>query len=161
MGFSFNATVGVVPQWFVKRRSFANSVATSGSGFGGLIYSLASNAMIKSLGLNWTFRILAIISCIVNGVSCSLLRDRNRAIGAIHDAFRKDIFSRIEFWLYITWGFFAMFGYVIVVFSLADYCHTVGFTSSQGSIAAAVFNCKLALSDVSEFDSTFTALIST
>jgi len=44
MGFCFVGSVSVVAQWFTKRRSFANALAASGSGFGGLIYSLATNA---------------------------------------------------------------------------------------------------------------------
>ena len=45
MGFLFVASVGIVPQWFFKKRSFANSIAAAGSGIGGLIYSLGTNAM--------------------------------------------------------------------------------------------------------------------
>lgn len=141
MGFAFTATVGVVPQWFDKRRSFANALSTSGSGFGGLIYSLATNAMISHLGLAWAFRILAIISFIVNGFCSVILRDRNKAIGAVHVAFHKDLLKQTEYWLYVSWGFFAMLGYTITVFSLADYCQQVGFTAQQGSIVSAVFNC--------------------
>jgi MFS family permease len=140
MGFAFTATVGVVPQWFDKRRSFANSISTAGSGFGGLVYSLATNAMISSLGLAWAFRVLAIISFVVNGFCSVILRDRNKAIGAVHVAFHMDLLKRVEYWLYVSWGFFAMLGYVITVFSLADYCQQVGFTAKQGSIVSAMFN---------------------
>ncbi|KAL2879086.1 hypothetical protein SGCOL_005506 [Colletotrichum sp. CLE4] len=140
MGFTFNSTVGVVPQWFVVRRSFANSIATAGSGLGGLIYSLGSNAMIRNIGLPWAFRILAILSFVVNGTCCLMMKDRNKALGSVHVAFHKDIFKRIEFWLFVAWGFFGLFGYVISVFSLADYAQTVGFNASQGSIVSAMFN---------------------
>ncbi|KAL0767128.1 hypothetical protein CaCOL14_010697 [Colletotrichum acutatum] len=140
MGFTFNSTVGVVPQWFVVRRSFANSIATAGSGLGGLIYSLASNAMIRNIGLPWAFRIIAILSFVVNGACCLMMKDRNKALGSVHVAFHKDIFKRIEFWLFVAWGFFGLFGYVISVFSLADYAQTVGFSASQGSIVSAMFN---------------------
>ena len=131
----------MVPQWFTKRRSFANSVATCGSGFGGLIYSLATNAMITNLGLAWAFRILAIMAFVVNGACSLIVRDRNKAVGAIHNPFHKDLFKRFEFWLFIGWGFFSLLGYVIVVFSITDYAQSVGFTASQGSLAAAMFNC--------------------
>ncbi|OIW34735.1 MFS general substrate transporter [Coniochaeta ligniaria NRRL 30616] len=140
MGFAFTATVGVVPQWFDKRRSFANALSTSGSGFGGLIYSLATNAMISNLGLAWAFRILAIISFIVNGFCSLILKDRNKAIGAVHVAFHKDLLKQTEYWLYVSWGFFSMLGYTITVFSMVDYCQQVGFTAQQGSIVSAVFN---------------------
>lgn len=142
LGFCFTSTVGVVPQWFTKRRSFANSVATCGSGFGGLIYSLGTNAMIANLGLAWAFRILAILAFVVNGACSLVLRDRNKAVGAVHVPFHTALFKRTEFWLFIGWGFFGLMSYVIVVFSIVDYAQQVGFTASQGSLAAAIFNRK-------------------
>ncbi|KAK6000036.1 hypothetical protein QM012_004024 [Aureobasidium pullulans] len=58
MGFLFVGSVGIVPQWFTTKRSLANGIATAGSGLGGLIYSLATGAMIPSIGLAWAFRVL-------------------------------------------------------------------------------------------------------
>ncbi|KAK4452952.1 major facilitator superfamily domain-containing protein [Podospora aff. communis PSN243] len=145
LGFCFTATVGVVPQWFDKRRSFANAVSTSGSGFGGLIYSLATNAMITNLGLDWAFRILAILAFVVNGACSIVLRDRNKEVGAIHVAFHLEFFKQPQFWLFVGWGFFSIIGYVIVVFSVPDYAQTVGFGATQGSVLAAIFNLSQGL----------------
>nr|XP_036586238.1 major facilitator superfamily transporter [Colletotrichum truncatum]KAF6796645.1 major facilitator superfamily transporter [Colletotrichum truncatum] len=145
MGFTFNANVGVIPQWFVVRRSFASAIGSAGSGLGGLIYSLASTAMIRNIGLPWAFRILAILSFVVNGACCALMRDRNKALGSVHVAFHKALFRRVEYWLFMAWGFFSLFGYVIVVFSLADFVQTVGFNATQGSIAPAMFNLSQGL----------------
>lgn len=140
MGFLFTGSVGLIPQWFTRRRSLANSVGTAGSGFGGLTYSLAANAMITRLGLAWAFRILAVLAFVVNG-SCSFLaRDRNEAVGAVHAAFRVALFRRGPFYLYLAWAFFAILGYIIVVFSIASYASAVGFSAAQGSILAAMFN---------------------
>jgi MFS family permease len=140
MGFCFTATVGVVAQWFKRRRSFANALSTAGSGFGGLTYSLATNAMISNLGLPWAFRILAVIGFVVVGICSLTMRDRNKAVGAVHIAFHSALFLRPEFWLFMGWGFFAIISYIIVVFSLTDYAVQVGFSTSQGSLAAAIFN---------------------
>lgn len=142
MGFLFTASVGLVPQWFSKRRSLANSIGSAGSGFGGLTYSLAANAMIDRLGLDWAFRILAILAFVVNGICSFTARDRNKEVGAVYVAFHAELFRKIEFYMFLAWGFFSLLGYVIVVFSLADYSQTVGFTATQGSIVAAIFNCK-------------------
>jgi hypothetical protein len=117
-------------------------LSTSGSGFGGLIYALATNAMIQNLGLEWAFRIIAILSFVVNGAVSLVIRDRNKAVGAIHVAFHFPLLKKSEFWLYMSWGFFSMIGYVITVFSLTDYAQSVGFAPSRGSIVAAVFNCE-------------------
>lgn len=145
MGFLFVASVPVVPQWFTTKRSFANAVAASGSGFGGVCYSLGTNAMIKNIGLPWAFRILAILAFVVNGICSLLIRDRNKQVGAVHVAFNKELFKKIEFYMYISWGFFSLLSYTIVIFSLPDYAQTVGLSSSQGSVIAACFNVSQAV----------------
>ncbi|KAG0649572.1 putative transporter ESBP6, partial [Hyphodiscus hymeniophilus] len=140
MGFLFVASVGIVPQWFSKRRSFANSIAAAGSGIGGLIYSLATNAMIKSISLGWAFRILAIVSCFVNVICTILVRDRNKAVGSVQMAFDVRLFKRPEFLLLLGWGFFSMLGYIVLLFSLPNYARSVGLSAQQGSVIGALLN---------------------
>lgn len=102
--------------------------------------------MITNLGLPWAFRILAIVAFVVNGGCSLILRDRNKAVGAKHVPFHLDLFKLPEYWLFLGWGFFSLMSYVIVVFSITDYAQQVGFSASQGSLAAAIFNCKWATS---------------
>ena len=110
MGFLFIASVGIVPQWFVKKRSFANSISTAGSGFGGLTYSLATNAMIQTIGLGWAFRVLAIVAGGVCAICTILIKDRNKAVGSVHMAFNIRLLKKPEFILLLGWGFFSMLG---------------------------------------------------
>lgn len=140
MGFLFVGTVGVVPQWFTKRRSLANGVGTAGSGIGGMVYSLATNAMIQSIGISWAFRILGILAFTVNFICAILIKDRNKAIGASQLAFDYQLLKRKEFLLLLGWGFFSMLGYIVLLFSLPDYAISMGLTAQQGSIVGAVLN---------------------
>lgn len=140
MGFLFVASVGLIPQWFSTRRSFANSIAAAGSGIGGLVYSLATNAMIQSIGLGWAFRVLAIVSCVVNIACTTLIRDRNKAVGSVHVAFDWRLFKRVEFLLLLAWGFFSMLGYIVLLFSLPSYARSIGLSASQGSVIGALLN---------------------
>jgi MFS family permease len=140
MGFLFVGTVGIVPQWFTKRRSLANGMATSGSGIGGLVYSLATNAMIESIGLGWAFRVLGILAFAVNFVCAILIKDRNKAIGASQLAFDYTLFKKNEYLLMLGWGIFSMLGYVVLLFSLPNYALSVGLTASQGSLIGALLN---------------------
>ncbi|KAF4631551.1 hypothetical protein G7Y89_g6580 [Cudoniella acicularis] len=140
MGFLFVASVGIVPQWFSKKRSFANSIAAAGSGIGGLVYSLGTNAMIQSIGLGWAFRVLAIISCGVNVICTLIVRDRNKAVGSVQIAFDVKLFKRMEFLLLLGWGFFSMLGYIVLLFSLPNYARSIGLTAKQGSIIGAILN---------------------
>lgn len=138
--FRFVASVGIVPQWFSKRRSFANSIAASGSGIGGLAYSLASQAMIQSIGLGWAFRVLAILAFAVNALCAIVIRDRNRAIGSVQLAFDVSLFRRKEFILLQLWGFFSMLGYIVLLFSLPNYARSIGLSAKQGSVIGALLN---------------------
>ena len=138
--FRFVASVGIVPQWFSKRRSFANRIAASGSGIGGLTYSLTSQAMIQSIGLGWAFRVLAILAFAVNVLCAIVIRDRNRAIGSVQLAFDVSLFRRKEFILLQLWGFFSMLGYIVLLFSLPNYASSIGLSAKQGSVIGALLN---------------------
>jgi MFS family permease len=140
MGFLFVGSVGIIPQWFTKRRSLANGIGTAGSGIGGLIYSLTTEAMIQKLGLPWAFRILGIVSGVVNFTCSVVVRDRNKQVGASLLAFDVRLFRRPEFWLLLGYGFFSMLGYIVLLFSLPNYARSVGLTSKQGSIVGALLN---------------------
>ena len=136
MGFLFVGSVGIVPQWFTKNRSLANGVGTAGSGIGGMMYSLATNAMIQSLGVGWAFRILGILAFVVNSACAMLMKDRNKAIGSSQLAFDYRLFKRKEFLLILGWGFFSMLGYIVLLFSLPNYALSVSILPLQWSIRA-------------------------
>ncbi|KAL8941452.1 MAG: hypothetical protein Q9216_002225 [Gyalolechia sp. 2 TL-2023] len=140
MGYLFVGSVGIVPQWFTTKRSFANGIATAGSGMGGLMYSLATNAMIQSLGVGWAFRILGILALTVNFVCAILLKDRNKAIGSSQLAFDYTLFARLEYLLLLGWGFFSMLGYIVLLFSLPSYATSIGLSPKQGAIVGALLN---------------------
>ena len=164
MGFLFVGSVGVIPQWFTTRTSFANAIGAAGSGeltlmdyhevlfrkqiinayytkeIGGMIYSLSTNAIIKTISLPWAFRILGIVTFPVNTVCALLIRDRNIQVGARQRAFDLALFKRIEFLLLLGWGFFSMLGYVVLLFSLPNYASSIGLSASQGSIIGAMLN---------------------
>ncbi|TGO53479.1 hypothetical protein BOTNAR_0294g00100 [Botryotinia narcissicola] len=140
MGMQFSTTVGIIPQWFARRRSLANGMGTAGSGIGGLIYSLASSALIQRWGTGWAFRILAIASAAARGLSAIMIKDCNKAIGAIQVAFHTGLLKRPEFLLTLVWGCLSVLGYVALLFSIPAYAKTVGLTVSQGSILGAMFN---------------------
>ena len=140
MGFLFVGSVGIVPQWFTSKRSLANGIGTAGSGMFGMVYSLASDAMIERISLPWAFRILGILAFVVNCTCAILLKDRNNAIGASQMAFDHRLFRKMEFQLLSGWGIFSMFGYIVLLFSLPNYALSIGLTARQGSIIGALLN---------------------
>lgn len=145
MGFQFVGSVGVVPQWFTTRRSLANGIATAGSGFGGLMYSLVANAIIQNISLAWAFRILGIVALFVCGICAILLKDRNKQVGSSQLAFEYRLFKRVEYLLLLGFGFFSMLGYIVLLFSLPSYAASIGLTAQQGSVVGALLNLGQAL----------------
>ncbi|KAJ9647823.1 hypothetical protein H2199_001598 [Coniosporium tulheliwenetii] len=121
MGFLFVGSVGIVPQW-------------------GLVYSLATNAMIERIGLAWAFRILGVVAFVVNLVCALLVRDRNKLVGSSQRGFDYRLFRRGEFLLLLGFGFLSMLGYIVLLFSLPNYADSVGLTAQQGSVVGAVLN---------------------
>lgn len=140
MGFLFVGSVGIISQWFTTKRSLANSIAAAGSGAGGLLYSLVTQAIIDKMGLPWAFRILGICTFAVNLTASNLLRDRNRQTGSRHKALDWQLLRRPEFLLVQGWSFFSMFGYTILLFSLPAYARAIGLSANQGSVLGAVLN---------------------
>lgn len=140
MGFLFVPSVGIVPQWFTTRRSLANGFSACGSGLGGVIYSFAAGSLIKNHGVPWTFRTLGIIAFVVNTVCTLLVKDRNKIIGSSQLAFDISLFKRAEYLLLMAFGWFSMLGYVVLIFSLANYANEIGLGSSQAALISAFFN---------------------
>jgi MFS family permease len=140
MGFLFVGSVGIIPQWFAKRRSVANAIAAAGSGLGGLMYSLIAQHCIDTLGLAWTFRILGICTFVVNVTAATIIRDRNKAVGSKVVGFDLAMLRRPEYMLLQGWAFFSLIGYVILLFSVASYATSIGLSPQQGSIVSALLN---------------------
>jgi MFS family permease len=145
MGFQYNATAAIIPQWFAKKRSFATSLGSAGSGLGGLIYCLAAGSIIQSMGPGWAFRILAIVSAAANTVCAILLRDRNKEIGTTQIAFDWSLLRRWEYCLTVAWGVFSIISYIVLLFSLPAYARSIGLTAQQGSIVGAMLNFAQAI----------------
>lgn len=133
-------SVGIIPQWFTTKRSLANGCAAGGSGLGGLTYSLATGVMIPQIGLPWTFRVLGIISFVVNLTCAMLIKDRNKIIGAKQVPFDYKLFMRWEYVLMEAWAFFSILGYVVLLFSLPSYVVSVGLDQQQGAVIGALLN---------------------
>jgi len=140
MGFLFVGSVGVIPQWFTTKRSIANAISAAGSGCGGLIWSLSTQAMIDNLGLPWAFRILGVLSFTINLICSNILRDRNAQVGSRNRSFDLSLLARPEFLLVQGWSWLSMLGYVTVLFSLPSYARQIGLSAQQGSTLSATFN---------------------
>jgi len=146
MGLCYVTASQLLPPWFTKNRSLAVGLATSGTGIGGLIYSLAAHSILQSLGIEWTWRILAFCSLAGNGVAALLMREWGGRSHATEEfKFNPRDFGRVELLLIILWGVSTELGYIILLYSLPVYANSIGLSAQQGTVANALFNVGLAV----------------
>jgi MFS family permease len=144
-GFLFVGNVAITSQWFEKKRSLANAIVSSGTGFGALIYSLATQSMIDTIGLRWSFRILAIVCFVVNTISSLLMRDRNAAVGSKHRPFSLGLMKKPEFLCLQAWSFLTTMGYTALAFSVSAQAISVGLSPAQASLLTSLYNLGQAI----------------
>lgn len=145
MGFLYIPATNALPQWFSSKRSLAVGLSTSGAGLGGLVYNLIAGAGTRTLGLSWTYRILAFCALVVNALCAVVIRDRNKSVKPKQKTLDYHEFARIEVVLLIIWGFMAELGYIVLLYSLPHFAISIGLTQQQGAVIAAMFNLGLGL----------------
>ncbi|CVK86056.1 related to monocarboxylate transporter [Fusarium proliferatum] len=138
MGLLFLPSYGIISQWFTRQRALANGIAIAGAGLGGLTYSLATGAIIRNMGLEWAYRILAIVSAVAN-IPCTLLIRTRYNAQAMRLAFDTTLLHRPEYLLVLSYVAFSMLGYFVLIFTLANYANVIGLSSSQASMIPAFF----------------------
>lgn len=134
VGFIYIPSVPVLSQWFLKRRSLANSIGAAGSGIGGLIFSFATGPMIRNICSGWSLRSIVIITFITNIAAAILIRDRNSEIRLSQLALDRKLLSRVVV------GLLSMLGYVTLLFSSTDYATSIGLNQTQADQITAFLN---------------------
>lgn len=127
--------LSVLPQWFKNRRNLASAVSAAGSGCGGLMFNLAMQKIVEVKSVYWALRIQAIMCFGLTWISISLLRTRMELKYALYD---MEIMRSVGFWLYCLYLVFCMFGYVIVLYGMANFTTSLGYSAYYGSISSAM-----------------------
>lgn len=143
LGFTYITATPVLSQWFLRKRSLAVGIASAGAGAGGIAYNLGAGAAVQSLGVGWTYRILALCTLVVNFTCSILLKDRNSSVQPHKRSFNLREYSHISVILVILWGVFTELGYIVLLYSLPNYALSIGLTAQQGSVVGAMLNVGL------------------
>ncbi|KAH8891628.1 MFS general substrate transporter [Thozetella sp. PMI_491] len=145
IGFMIIPSTAVLSQWFNKRRSIANGVASAGSGVGGALFTWCSKEMILRLSLAWALRITGLASVAATVVAALFVHDRNRQIRPTQLALDFNLLRRKTVVLLLLWAFITMFGYITLLFSLSDFALSVGLSSSQATDIVGFLNIGTAI----------------
>lgn len=145
VGFAYIPSLAILSQWFQKKRSLANGISAAGSGIGGLIFSFATDAMIRKISLAWSLRITGIVCGIMNVAAALLIRNRNEIIKPPQRGFDTKLVRRYDVFLLLSWGFFCMLGQITIQISLPDFGRSIGLSTSQAAATAAFLSLGVAL----------------
>ncbi|KAF7365702.1 Monocarboxylate permease Mch4 [Mycena venus] len=133
--------VSITPaQYFNKKRGLANGIVYAGGGLGGAVTSFAMDALIKSVGLSWTFRILGFITLATGLPAAWLIQERT----TIRTAGFIEWYILISLLPCITVPS-APSRFFVAPFFLPLYSNSVGLSSSAGAGLVAGFNFSSAL----------------
>nr|QFR37154.1 MFS transporter [Cyberlindnera americana] len=126
----------IIPQWFRKKRSLASSIGSMGSGIGGIVFNLALQAIIRTISLRWALIIQALmcLSCTTTGLI--LVRTRSEEIKTSMVIWDSSMLREKAVWLFIGYVMFTILGYVVMLYNLADFTISLGYSSHDGSVVA-------------------------
>ncbi|KAH8429919.1 uncharacterized protein LDX57_007592 [Aspergillus melleus] len=145
MGFLYLTAMAILPPWFSTKRSFSIGIAASGSGIGGLVYSLASGHTTETMGWQMTYKILAFCALGSNLVCSLLLKDRKQSRAAIAERTFNFRDFNFQVFLMIVWGVSTELGFIALIYSLPHCASSIGLSPQQGSVAGAILNLGLAI----------------
>lgn len=135
----------ILAQWFSKKRSLAQGIASSGSGIVGVIFSVSTTYMIDNLGLRWALRIIGLTSTVMLLVGTALIRDRNKNIKPEVHPFSTRLLKKKGVWLLMGFSATTVLAYIVVIYSFSAFAISIGLTQQQGGVAVALMNAGTAV----------------
>lgn len=145
VGFVSVPSIAVLSQWFEKKPSLASGIASAGSGIGGLIFSLATQAMIENISVAWSLRVTGIVAGMMNVIAALMIRNRNKIIKPPQRGFDTRLLRRYDVFLLLSWAFISMLGYITILFSLSDFARSIGLSAGKAAAVSAFLNLGTAI----------------
>ncbi|KAK3672634.1 hypothetical protein LTR78_007446 [Recurvomyces mirabilis] len=145
IGFIYIPSLPILSQWFDARRSLANGISSSGSGFGGALFAWVTGAIIDALGLRWALCITGIMTCFLTSIATAVVRDRNKYIKPPQLALDLTLLARYDVLLLLAWSFVSMLGYIALLFSLSDFALAIGLSSQRATDVIGLLNIGTAI----------------
>ncbi|GAB7332423.1 hypothetical protein MBLNU13_g04231t1 [Cladosporium sp. NU13] len=145
IGMVYVPSLPILSQWFDARRTLANGISSSGSGFGGALFAWTTGAIIDAFGLQWALCTTGIITFVLTTIATALLRDRNRYIRPPQLAFDTSLLARYEVRLLLAWSFVTMLGYITLLFSLSDFALSIGISQQRATDVIGFLNIGTAV----------------
>ncbi|KAI8137506.1 major facilitator superfamily domain-containing protein [Fennellomyces sp. T-0311] len=137
--FVYGVSIRVLPQWFVKKRSTAFGLQASCNPFAGLILPFIIAPVYDTLGHQWIFYVLAIMSIGINTLPIAFLKDQKSSnIPPKVRNFDFTILKNLNMVIWMVAGPLTISGRLITMTFLPSHGTFVGLSSTHVAALAAV-----------------------
>lgn len=124
----------LVSQWFRKKRGIAQALSVVGSGVGGIMFNLAIQAIIDNISLRWALIIQGIICTVCTWTGIILVKTRDAHVKPVFKTWDWDVMKTLPFIVMSLFVSITLLGYVILLYNLADFTISLGYSAKQGSV---------------------------
>ncbi|ODQ83250.1 hypothetical protein BABINDRAFT_159685 [Babjeviella inositovora NRRL Y-12698] len=153
-GMIFTSSIAILPNWFYYKRSIAAGMTVSGSGLGGVIFSLSANSLMQRTGSHrWPLIMVGLVTCAICVTCIVLIQEHPKTSPkykskaprpglwpTIQVVLNPRIVLNVEVTLVGLWFMCCNVGYITLLFSMSAYASSVGLTHQQGSNLTAIMN---------------------
>ncbi|KAJ2980241.1 hypothetical protein NUW58_g6998 [Xylaria curta] len=131
-GCLFVPSVAILPTYFSNRVAFVIGLAGSGSGIGGIIYPIAFQRLLDTLGFPWAVRIVGFIMLATLAIPIAVMRMRTQP-SAARKLFDLSAWTEPPYYLFAAGGFFGFIGMYLPLYYVQTYAIEKGIMSPSMS----------------------------
>ncbi|KAJ5179189.1 hypothetical protein N7492_002399 [Penicillium capsulatum] len=129
-GCLFIPSVAILPQYFRRKRGFANGLAASGSSIGGVIYPIMFNQLQQKVGFPWATRALGFLCFGTICFSLSIMRVRFQPKDK-RKLYQLGAFKEPAFCLFAAAMFLGFLGFYNFLFYVQSYAIETGIVDNN------------------------------
>ncbi|KAJ5688646.1 MFS-type transporter dbaD [Penicillium macrosclerotiorum] len=129
-GCLFVPSVAILPQYFRRKRGFANGLAASGSSIGGVVYPIMFNQLQEKIGFPWATRAIGFLCFGTTFISFSIMRVRF-APKEKRKLYQFSAFKDPAYCLFAAAMFLGFLGFYNFLFYVQSYAIDTGIVDSN------------------------------
>jgi len=138
ISFAYNINNSLPVQYFSGRLGLANGLVKLGGGIGGMVMAIALDALVRHVGIAWTFRIQGFMTIATGLPAAWFMKDRVSLRSA--PFFDFSMFRSLPFTAVFVAGAIGTFALFVPPFYLPLFAQSLGQSSSTGAALVAAFN---------------------
>lgn len=145
-GLAYNGIITTMTKWFSDKVGLASGIMLMGFGLGGLILGSAINILVARIGLNGSFRLLALVFLVILILGAMIIQEpkyqtqsHNPDLDSVENFTASEMMRTSRFWFFALWAVSINAGGLLVINSAANISVAYGGSAILGMIVS-LFN---------------------